>query len=91
MDLKQKRDRLDNYDYNVKHCLRNEIKSKSIVNNKFGVDSISNAGRTFNFSCTKIMFKDYLEDNKKVCELQIIINDLYNSFVNNVTSKKPNK
>ena len=91
MDLKQKRDRLDNYDYNVKHCLRNEIKSKSIVNNKFGVDSISDAGRTFNFACTKIMFKDYLEDNKKVCELQIIINDLYNSFVNNVTSKKPNK
>ena len=61
-----KKDQFDNFDYNVKHCLRNEIKSKSIVNNEFGVDSISDAGRTFNFVCTKIMFKNYLEDNNMI-------------------------
>ena len=52
-------------------------KTEEYVNNKFGVDIISDAGRMFNFACTKIMFKDYLEDNNmKVCELQVIINDL---------------
>ena len=90
MDFNQKKDGLDNFDYNVKHFLRNEIKSKSIANNEFGVDSISNVGRTFNFAYTKILFKDYLEDNNmKVYKLQVIINDLYNSFVNDVPSKKP--
>ena len=56
---------------------------------EFGVDNIDNAGRLFNFTYTKIMFKDYLEDNNmKVCELQVTINDLYLSFVNNATSNK---
>ena len=58
MNFNQKKDRLDNFDYNVENCLRNEIKSKSIANNEFGVDSISNVGRTFNFAYTTIIFKD---------------------------------
>ena len=91
MDFKQKKDRLDDFDYNVKHCLRNEITSKSTVIDEIGVDNIDDAGRLFNFACTKIMFKNYLEDNTmKVCELQVILNDVYLSFVNDVTSNKPN-
>ena len=59
------------------------------VIDEFGVDNIDDAGRLFNSVYTKIMFKDYLEDNNmKVCELQVIINDVYLSFVNNVTSNK---
>ena len=75
--LTQKQDRLNKFDNNVKVCLQNEIKSKSYVNNKFGVDYMSDASRVFNFSCTKIIFKDYLENNNtKFCELQVIFNDL---------------
>ena len=55
---------------------------------EFGVDNIDDAGRLFNSVYTKIMFKDYLEDNNmKVCELQVIINDVYLSFVNNTDKK----
>ena len=89
MEFKQKKDRLDDFDYNVKHCLRNLITSKSTVIDEFGVDNIDNAGHLFNMVCTKIMFKYYLEDNNmKVCELQAIINDVYQSFINDVTSNK---
>ena len=60
------------------------------MNNEFRVDNISDAGRMYNFACTKIMFKYYLEDNNmKVCESQVIINDLYQSFVNDIASNKP--
>ena len=90
MDFKQQKDRLDDFDYNVKHCHRNEITSKSTVIDELVVDNIDAAGRSFNIACTKIMFKDYLEDNNmKVCELQVILNDVYQSFINDVTSNKP--
>ena len=89
MDFKQQKDRLDDFDYNVKHCHRNEISSKSTVIDELVVDNIDAAGRSFNIACTKIMFKDYLEDNNmKVCELQVILNDVYQSFINDVTSNK---
>ena len=69
---------MEDFDYNVKHCLRNEITSKSIVINDFGVDTIDDAGQLFNMVCTKIIFKDYLENNNmKVSELQLILNDVY--------------
>ena len=59
------------------------------MNNEFGVDRMSDAGQMFNFACTQIIFKDCLENNNmKVCELQVIVNDLYDSFVNDVTTKK---
>ena len=90
LDFKQKKDRLDDFDHNVKHCLRNEITSKSTVIDELGVDNIDDASRSFNIACTKIMFKDYLEDNNmKVCELQAILSDVYQSFINDVTSNKP--
>ena len=39
--------------------------------------------------CTKIIFKDYLEDNIiKVCELQATLNDVYAPFINDNSSKK---
>ena len=88
MVFNRKQDRLNNFDYNFKLCLQNEIKSKSYVNNEFGVSRMSDAGQMFNFACTHIIFKYYLENNNmKVCELQVIVNDLYNSFVNDVTTK----
>ena len=74
---------MEDFDYNVKHCLRNEITSKSIVINDFGVDTIDDAGQLFNMACTKIIFKDYLKDNNiKDCGLQAILNDVYASFIN---------
>ena len=40
-------------------------------------------------TCTKIVFKDYLENhNMKVSELQLILNDLYESFSLNKTKTK---
>ena len=81
---------LMDFDYNVKHCLRNEITSKSTVIDEFGVDNIDDADLLFNMICTKIMFKYYLEDNNmRVCELHAILNDVYQSFINDVTSNKP--
>ena len=90
MDFKEKKNRLENFDYNVKHCLRNEITSKITVINDFRVDTIDDAGQLFNMACTKIFFKDYLENNNmKVSELQPILNDVYASFINDNSSKKP--
>ena len=88
MEFKQKEDRIENFDFNVKPCLNNEIKSKRCVNNEFGIDH-SDTGQKFNFDCTQITFKDYLEQNKmKMNELQVIINDLYHQFVKEITAKK---
>ena len=59
------------------------------MNNEFRFDNISDAGRMYNLACTKIMFKYYLEDNNmRVCELHAILNDVYQSFINDVTSNK---
>ena len=83
MNFKQEKDRLDDFEYNVKHCLRYEVTSKSAVIDELGVDNIDDAGRSFNIAFTKIIFKDYLEDNNmKVCELQAILNDVYALFIN---------
>ena len=91
MDFNQKADRLDNLNFNVKPCLHNEIKFKSCVNNEFGIDH-SDAGQMFNFVCTQIIFKDYLEHNKmKVNKLQVIINNLYHKFVKEIFAKKSSK
>ena len=91
MNFKQKADRLENFDFNVKPSLHNEIKSKSSVTNEFGLDH-SNAGHMFNFVCTQIIFKDYLEHNKmKVNKLQVLINDLYCQFVKEISAKRSSK
>ena len=82
MDFKEKKNRLEDFDYNVKHCLRNEITSKSIVIHGFGVNTINDKGQWFNMACAKINFKDYLENNNmKVSGLQPILNDVYASFI----------
>ena len=49
MEFKQKEDRIENFDFNVKPCLNNEIKSKRCVNNEFGIDH-SDACQRFNFA-----------------------------------------
>ena len=43
MHFKEKKNRLEDFEFNVKHCLRNEITSKSIVihEHEFGVDTIN--------------------------------------------------
>ena len=83
MNFKEKKNRLEDFEYNVIPCLWNEILSKSIVihDHEFGVDTIIDKSQLFNMACTKIIFKDYLENNNmKVSELQLILNDLYASF-----------
>ena len=88
MDFKEKKNRLEDIDYNVKHCLRNEITSMSIVIHDFGVDTINDKGQLFNMACAKNKFKDYLENNNiKVSELQPILNDVYASFIKDNSSK----
>ena len=90
MDFKEKENRLEDFKYNVIPCLRNEILSKSIVihDHEFG-DTITDKSQLFNKACTKIIFKDYLENHKmKVSELQLILNDLYESFFFNHKKKK---
>ena len=42
--------RLEDFYYNVKHYLRNEIISKSIVIRDFGVDTINDKGQLFNMT-----------------------------------------
>jgi len=83
MDFKEKENRLDDFKYNVIPCLRNEIQSKSIVITDHDFDDIiTDKSQLFNKACTKIIFKDYLENHKmKVSELQLILNDLYESFL----------
>ena len=91
MNSKEKKNRLEAFEYNDKPCLRNEILSKSIVDHdhEFGVDTIIDKGQLFNMACTKIIFKDYLENNNmKVSELQLILNDLYASFSSKKTKTK---
>ena len=71
MDFKEKQNRLEDFEYNVIPCLRNEILSKSIVihDHEFGVATITDKRQLFNMTCTKIIFKDYLENhNMKVSE-----------------------
>ena len=83
-ELQGEKNRLDAFEYNVKPCLRNEIISKSIVDHdhEFVVDKIFDKSQLFNMACTKIIFKDYLENNNmKVSELQLILNDVYASFI----------
>ena len=83
MDFKEKKDRLDDFKHNVIPCLRNEILSKSIVitDHEFDV-IIKDKSQLFNKTCTRIIFKEYLENHKmKVSELQLILNDLYESFL----------
>ena len=63
MDINQKVNRLENFNFNVKPCLYNERKSKSCVNNEFGID-YSDAGQIFNLICSQIISKDYLEHKK---------------------------
>ena len=90
MDFKEKENRLEDFKYNVIPCLRNEILSKSIVihDHEFG-DTESDNSQLFNKTCTKIIFKDYLENHKmKVSELQLILNDLYESFLLKKTKTK---
>ena len=92
MDFKEKQNRLEDFEYNVIPCLRNEILSRSIVihDHESGVDTITDKRQLFNMTCTKIVFKDYLENhNMKVSELQLILNDLYESFsLNKIKTKK---
>ena len=91
MDFKEKENRLKDFEYNVIPCLRNEILSKSVVihDHEFGVDTITGKSQLFNKACTKIIFKDYLENHKmKVSELQLILNDLYESFLLKKKTKK---
>ena len=86
MNFKEKKNRLEDFEFNVKHCPRNEITSKSIVihEHEFGVDTINDKSQLFNMACTKIFFKDYLENNNmKVSELQPILNNVYASFIKN--------
>lgn len=87
MDFNQKVNRLETFNFNVKPCLHNEIKSKSCVNNEFGIGH--DAGHMFNLVCsTQIIFKDYLKYKKiKVNELQVIINDLYHHFLRRFLQK----
>ena len=90
MDFKEKENRLEDFKYNVIPCLRNEIQSKSIVitDHEFD-DIITDKSQLFNKACTKIIFKDYLENHKmKVSELQLILNDLYESFLLKQTKPK---
>ena len=91
MDFKEKENRLKDFEYNVIPCLRNEILSKSAVihDHEFGVDTITDKSQLFNKACTKIIFKDYLEKHRmKVSELQLILNDLYESFLLKKTKTK---
>ena len=90
-NFKEKKNRLEDFDYNVKPCLRNDSTSKSIVihYHDFGVDTINDKSQLFNMACTKIIFKDYLENNNmKVSELQPILNDVYASFIKDNSLKK---
>ena len=88
MDFAQKQERMENYDYNVKSCLHNEIESKCCINNEFRKDH-SDVGQMINFVCTQIKFNDYLKQSKmKVNVLQVIINALYYRFVKEITSNK---
>ena len=89
MDFKEKEDRLDDFKHNVIPCLRNEILSKSIVitDHEFDV-IIKDKSQLFNKTCTRIIFKEYLENHKmKVSELQLILNDLYEPFFFNHKKK----
>ena len=91
MDFKEKENRLKDFEYNVIPCLWNEILSKSAVihDHEFGVDTITDKSQLFNKACTKIIFKDYLETHRmKVSELQLILNDLYESFLLKKTKTK---
>ena len=93
MDFKEKEDRLDDFKHNVIPCLRNEIQSKSIVitDHEFD-DIIKDKSQLFNKTCTRIIFKEYLEDHKmKVSELQVILNDLHDSFLLTQTKTKKSK
>ena len=93
MDFKEKENRLDDFKHNVIPCLRNEIQSKSIVitDHEFD-DIIKDKSQLFNKACTRIIFKEYLEDHKmKVSELQVILNDLHDSFLLTQTKTKKSK
>ena len=90
MDFKEKENRLDDFKHNVIPCLRNEILSKSIVitDHEFDV-IIKDKSQLFNKTCTRIIFKEYLENHKmKVSELQLILNDLHESFLLKQTKTK---
>ena len=59
MNFKEKKNRLEDFEYNVIPCLWNEITSKSIVihDHDFGVDTINDKSQLFNMACTKIILK----------------------------------
>ena len=87
MSYAHKQVRMDTFKYKLKISLKAEILSRCSGNLNNGLD-IVNAGRMVNYTCTTIVFKFYLEENKmKVTELQVILNDLFNPFVKDISKK----
>ena len=79
--------RMDTFKYKLKISLKAEILSRCSGNLNNGLD-IVNAGRMVNYTCATIVFKFYSEENKMmVTELQVILDDIFNPFVKDISEK----